>query len=120
MHCFTGGLIGWAWGQLWTARRFLRLLGAYALAVAIHGVWNAIAVGTALFGAAAVIHEENEALIVLMGVGMSAFVGILGLLTVAFVVALYLAGRRLAVQTEPLQVQAGDAEEVPACKVSTP
>jgi hypothetical protein len=113
MHCITGGLIGWAWGQLWTARRPLRLLGAYAAAVAIHGLWNAAAAGALLLGAAAVIHEANELLIVLAGLGISAFLGMLGLLTVAFVVGLYLAGRRLAAQAEPPQGEAGRPEEAP-------
>ena len=45
MHCLTAGLTGWGWGHVWAQRRWLHLLLAYALAVAIHGAWNSLSVG---------------------------------------------------------------------------
>lgn len=49
MHSFTSGLVGWGWGQM-AAGRPRRLAGAYAGAVAIHGLWNALAVAAAYIG----------------------------------------------------------------------
>jgi RsiW-degrading membrane proteinase PrsW (M82 family) len=97
MHCFTGGLVGWGWGQLWTARRPLRLLGSYAVAVAIHGLWNAAAVGIALLGACTWVYEGDDGWIALAGLGILALAGLLGLLVGGFLFALRLAGRKLTV-----------------------
>ncbi len=97
MHCFTGGLVGWGWGQLWTARRPLRLLGSYVVAVTVHGLWNAAAVGIALLGACAWVYEGDDGWIALAGLGILALAGLLGLLVGGFLFALRLAGRRLAV-----------------------
>lgn len=49
MHGFASGLVGWGWGQL-GARKPLRLIGAFTLAVAVHGLWNAMAVTAGLVG----------------------------------------------------------------------
>ncbi len=100
MHCLTSGLVGWGWGQLWTARKPLRLLGCYGAAVTIHGVWNAIAVGLAFGGASALAYEEDATRFALIGVGMMALAGLLGLLTVAFIGVLIVAARRLASESE--------------------
>ena len=43
LHCLTGGLMGLAWYQIATSRNWPRGLGLYALSVAIHGLWNGIA-----------------------------------------------------------------------------
>jgi len=50
MHCATGGLMGWGWGELWARQRPWRLALAFAGAVGIHGVWNGLAVGAAVSG----------------------------------------------------------------------
>ncbi len=42
LHCFTAGLVGWALASAWNERRYLRLGITYALAVIIHGLWNAL------------------------------------------------------------------------------
>jgi len=97
VHCFTGGLVGWGWGQLWGARRPLCLLGSYAGAVAIHGLWNAAVVGMVLLSASALVHHPGDGIwLALTGLGTLTLVGLLGLLTVTFIIALPLAGRRLA------------------------
>jgi len=96
MHCLTGGLVGWGWGQFWVARRPLRLLGAYAAAVTIHGVWNAAAMGAVLLSASALTHAGDGIWLALTGLGILTLGGLLGLLTLMFFIALLFAGRRLA------------------------
>ena len=103
MHCFTGGLVGWGWGQLWTAGRPLRLLGSYAVAVAIHSLWNAAAVGAMLLSISVLAHEGEEFWLTITGLGTLAFLGLLGLLTAAFMFVLPVAGRRLAAGVERSQ-----------------
>jgi hypothetical protein len=100
MHCFTGGLVGWGWGQLWREQRPFRLVGSYAAAVTIHGVWNGAAVGVVLLGASTLARAGDKVWYALAGVGTLALVGMLGLLTVAFILALSLAGRKLADESQ--------------------
>jgi RsiW-degrading membrane proteinase PrsW (M82 family) len=96
MHCLTGGLVGWGWGQLWTARRPLRLLWAYAGSVAIHGMWNSAAAGAAFLGIGALEHKGDVLWQALVGLGTSALLALLGTLSLMSVVVLPLVGRRLA------------------------
>lgn len=110
MHCATSGLVGWGWGQLWTKRRPLRLLGSYAVAVAVHGVWNAITVGTALLGASTLTYRENGVWPAIAGLGMLTALGLLGLLTVTFFLAMYLGGRKLAAEIKQLQTDTAGLE----------
>lgn len=42
LHIFNSGLIGYTLALAWKERRYLRLVGAYLLAVVIHGLWNAL------------------------------------------------------------------------------
>lgn len=99
MHCLTGGLVGWGWGQFWTARKPLRLLGSYAAAVTIHGAWNTLAVGAGFLSASAMAHEGNTLALTFVGFGMLAIVTLLGSLTMAFIAALLIAGRKLTNET---------------------
>ena len=109
-----GGLVGWGWGQLWTARRPLRLLGSYAAAVTVHGLWNAAAVGAVLLSASAYAHEGDAFWLAPLGLGMLTLIGLLGLVTVTSIFALPLAGRRLAAGAERLQRTTVPSDEVPA------
>jgi hypothetical protein len=115
MHCLAGGLVGWGWGQLWTARRPLRLLGAYAAAVTIHALWNAAAVGVVLLSATMLAHEGDEFWITVAGLGTLALLGLLVLLTVASIIALPFIGRRLAAEAERCQGRAADSEGTSVC-----
>lgn len=99
MHCFTGGLVGWGWGQLWK-KRPLRLLGSYAAAVTVHGVWNGAAMGVVLLSASMLAQAEDNVWHVLAGSGILALVGMLGLLAVAFIVALLLVGQKLTGESQ--------------------
>ncbi len=110
MHCFTSGLVGWGWGQFWTARRPLRLLGAYAAAVFIHGVWNAAAMGAVLLSVGALAHEGDKLWRASAGLGTLMSLGLLAVLTVVFLLALVAAGQRLAAGSDPLQEMAGGPE----------
>ena len=44
LHSLTTGLVGWALASAWGQKRYLRLALTYAFAVAVHGLWNAMAV----------------------------------------------------------------------------
>lgn len=44
LHITTSALMGAAIVLVWRERRYLRLLGTYALAVLLHGLWNTLAV----------------------------------------------------------------------------
>ena len=100
MHCVTGGLVGWGWGQLWTERRPLRLLGSYVAAVVTHGVWNAITINAVLLSAGALVHGGNDIWLAIVSLGGVTVLGLLGLLTVTFAVALPFAGRKLVAETK--------------------
>ena len=43
MHCVTGALMGLAWHQIITRRRWSRGLALYAGSATIHGLWNGVA-----------------------------------------------------------------------------
>jgi RsiW-degrading membrane proteinase PrsW (M82 family) len=48
LHVTASGLVGWGIVSAFREKRVLRFFGAYFAAVAIHGVWNACAVGAGL------------------------------------------------------------------------
>ncbi len=44
MHMFTSGLMGWAIVSAKIQKRYAILLGSFALSVALHGLWNSMAI----------------------------------------------------------------------------
>ena len=98
MHCATGGLTGWGWGELWSARRPARLALAYLGAVGIHGMWNGGVVITVL-GALALTGIESIAVAFIVSVLV--VVSILGIIVVvtACLLGMVGAGRFLARRT---------------------
>jgi RsiW-degrading membrane proteinase PrsW (M82 family) len=48
LHIFTGGLIGWGLAETWHSGKFQKYLLAFLGALIIHGLWNALAVGSVL------------------------------------------------------------------------
>jgi RsiW-degrading membrane proteinase PrsW (M82 family) len=98
MHCATGGLVGWGWGQFWTARRPRRFLASYLAAVAVHGLWNGVTVILVLLSAGTVMYEGDALWGLLGGAGAVALLGLLALLAAASVGWLVFAVRRLAAQ----------------------
>ncbi len=108
MHCVAGGLVGWGWGQFWTERRVWRLLGAYVVAVVIHGVWNAITASAVLLSASAFLHGEGDIWRIGASIGMLIM---LGVLTVTFAFALPWVGRKLATKSPQRQDSTADPEK---------
>ena len=103
MHCLTSGLVGWGWGQLWSARRPLRLLGALAAAMIIHGVWNAAAVGLSFSSIAVTAAGGNVVQAGIAGLLLLLCAAMLLIQTLTFIAGLPLIARRLAAREEPSQ-----------------
>jgi hypothetical protein len=95
MHCFTGGLVGWGWGQLWTGKRFGRFFGSLAGAVALHAVWNGVAVVAVLLQVGATARGDGFDWITPSGLGVAASALLLGILAVSVTIALPVVARRL-------------------------
>ncbi len=95
MHCATGGLMGWGWGQLWANRRPWRLALAFAGAITLHGVWNGLAMGVAFSGLYVSAHSENILGVAAAGMGTLAMVAALVLLALMSLGGLLWAGRAL-------------------------
>jgi RsiW-degrading membrane proteinase PrsW (M82 family) len=107
MHCATGGLVGWGWGQLWSKRRPWYLIGSYVAAVVVHGIWNGITVVVALVSISVFVSEASGPWLVLANLGTSALLGSLGLLTVVLLFVLPAVSRRLAAAPERVHRVAG-------------
>ncbi len=94
IHCLAGGLVGLGWQALFSGRRRWRGLGCYVVAVAMHGLWNALVVGVAFAG---LLTSEGAADDMIQGVGALgvALVGfvLLALLVAQFLLLLYLSQR---------------------------
>ncbi len=88
MHCLTAGLTGWGWGQVWTQRKWLRLLLAYVIAVAIHGTWNGVSIGMTVMGVAVGPGALQNALV-------AGSVGLLIVLTIGEIIALMAIAERM-------------------------
>jgi hypothetical protein len=87
MHAFTAGLSSWGLATAVASRRWSRLALAYFVAVAIHGLWNASAIGISL---AALAGETGESVLnpnllrflgaigpaILFGLSLTAWVGL--------------------------------------------
>ncbi len=93
MHILNTGLMGWAIASAWQDRHFLRLAGVYALAVTLHGLWNAMTVMILLGGLRVVASPQPTDL---LGAGLTGL-GMLILVTLALggLITLYLVNRRL-------------------------
>lgn len=115
MHCLVSGLLSWGWGQLWTARRPLHLLGTFAFAVVIHGLWNGGAVGVAYAGMMAMAQGEATRWISAPGLAAIAIVAMMGLLTILFLAALFLIARRLANQEKDRRQDSIAIAEIVPC-----
>lgn len=95
MHCATGGLTGWGWGQWWAGRRPWRLPLAFVGAVTFHSLWNSCVAGLVLIGLSVLDRADD---MVWMGGGvllMLTLLGLLFLLVCGVTAALLWAGHRL-------------------------
>jgi hypothetical protein len=95
MHAFTAGLVGWGWGQLADGRP-MRFVGAYLGAVALHGLWNGIAVANA-FGSLYLVQNPNPTSPTVAVIGLIILASVLVMLALipACVVGLASIGYRL-------------------------
>ncbi|MCX7855047.1 MAG: PrsW family intramembrane metalloprotease [Anaerolineae bacterium] len=94
MHCATGGLMGWGWGQWW-ARRPLRLPLAFAGAATVHSLWNSCAAGLVLIGLSVLTRAGDPIRMGLAGLLMATLLGLFALLACGVAAALLWASHRL-------------------------
>lgn len=97
MHCATGGLMGWGWGQGWAGRRPWRLPLAFAGAVTIHGLWNSCAVGLVLSSLVMLTRADHPVWMGISGLLTLTLLTFQGLLAGTVAVATIWASRRLAI-----------------------
>lgn len=91
VHVLSTGLVGWALVSAWRERKFLRLGGIFALAIFLHGTWNALSIlstGNALL--APLAENPTSAL----SASMASYVG-MGLLVIIMLILLVIANRNL-------------------------
>jgi hypothetical protein len=103
IHIFTASLMGWALVLAWRKGRYLRLLGTYALAVLIHGSWNALALLNAA-GSLADLQTGTQNMALLSQLGALAPLGLI-LMTLAAFIALLWVNRHLRPVPNGLIVQ---------------
>lgn len=113
LHSFTAGLVGWALASAWTQRRFLRLAISFIIAVAIHGLWN----GLAVLSAAASLEGTTTVPLPpgLQQIGMLATIGIfaLGLLVFVSFFAFNSVLRRSVISSGPPTARISEPPYVP-------
>jgi len=111
IHCLAGGLVGLGWQALSSGRRRWRGLGYYVVAVAMHGLWNALVVGMAFAGLLTSEGAVND----VMGVGALdiALVGfvLLALLVAQFLLLLYLSQRLARTLPSPVVPEGADSPD---------
>jgi RsiW-degrading membrane proteinase PrsW (M82 family) len=74
LHCLTGMVMGLAWYQIVSRQRWFHGLLLYAASVAVHGLWNALALSLALASFRTVVGPGAVAslvLLVLLGLGLA-------------------------------------------------
>ncbi len=95
MHCATGGLMGWGWGQWWAGRQPWRFPLAFGGAVMLHSLWNSCAAGLVLSGLIVLARADNLVWTGMAGLLMLALLAIQFLLACTVAVALLWASHRL-------------------------
>jgi hypothetical protein len=80
LHCLTGALMGLAWYQIFSRQRWFRGLVLYAASVAVHGLWNGLALSMALISLGALGASSGGASQAAVGFGAIAILLLLGVL----------------------------------------
>lgn len=93
MHCLGGGLMGLGWHHLLTSHRPWRLLGAYAVSVGMHAIWNAASGGIVL-ASLAITSAPDEFSQALSGLGVLLLASLLVLQTVVMISLIYWISRK--------------------------
>jgi len=103
LHIVTTGPVGWGIASALREKRWLRLLLTFAAAVALHGLWNlmAVMVGVSTLGAGADI--PRLALAAAVGLGLLAMV--LYTILVRMNRRLRLSAATSATQPDPIEIQ---------------
>ncbi len=101
LHCTAGGLMGLAWRQLFVLRRWPPALGLYVAAVAMHGVWNSVAVGVTFLSLGTATSEASAASEQLAVLGVSGLVAFLVALAAGMAVLLVVLTRSVARSAQP-------------------
>ncbi|MEW6239225.1 MAG: PrsW family glutamic-type intramembrane protease, partial [Chloroflexota bacterium] len=112
MHITASGLIGWGVARARLSRRHLPLIGAYALGIAIHGLWNGAAISIVAGGmriALNAVTREIDFFGIFMALGG---MGLLFVMTVAIVVFLPVFNHRLRKRASDEASRARDAAAV--------
>ena len=95
IHIFTSGMMGWALVQAWRFKRFWILAVTYPGVVLLHGLWNGLALLTALTTVSEMFAGEDRIPVWLVQTGEYAPV-LLGGFTLLLFFAMYRINRRLA------------------------
>ncbi len=101
MHIAASGLIGWGIARARQSRRYLPLIGTYALGMMIHGVWNGAAISIVAGGlriALNAVSHDIDLLGILMVLGGA---GLLFVMIVAILVFLLLFNYQLRMGGQP-------------------
>jgi hypothetical protein len=72
LHCLTGALMGLAWYQILVRRRWSRGLLLYVMSVAIHGLWNGLALAMVLLSLGALGASTSSGSLAVAGLGVVA------------------------------------------------
>jgi hypothetical protein len=107
LHCFTGGLVGWGWGQVWARGQVRRFVASFAGASILHGLWNLVAVGVALAPAFAASRGNQGVWAIVATVAPVAGLLLLVGVGLGLTIALPLVARHLAAQRVPLPEENG-------------
>ena len=113
LHCLAGGLVGLAWHAVLADRRWGRALGLFAGSVALHGLWNGLAVGSALISLASTGEGMNSGQ-ALLGIGSLGMMAALVFLAIVVIVGLVLLTRWVSARNDrsvPKREDAGNVEE---------
>ncbi len=112
MHAFASGLAAWGLGQGSIKGRWKRTLGCYALAVAIHGLWNATAVGIGLVQFAD-LSGNSSAMARLMKALQPIFPGVLVAFSITALITLPWASRYLTERQQNVDMAASELAPPP-------
>ena len=72
LHCLTGALMGLAWYQVLVRRRWSRSLLLYVMSIAIHGLWNSLALAMVLLSLSALGTSASSGSLAVAGLGVVA------------------------------------------------
>lgn len=111
LHCFTAGLVGWALASAWSQRRYLRLGITYVIAVLIHGLWNGMAVLSAVSSLQGLPNISIPTSLLQIGARSSTGIVALGALVLVFYIGFNAILRR---SVPPMNLPSSGAGQTPS------